>query len=184
MNKIPLAAISLVFALLAHPVFAAENAGSGGYTYWLELGLIGKSYSSDVNGYGDVFKIAVSKDRNIISFRNLYHHNGDDIFVCIWHAMLLSTCDGPDIEIEDQALLFGRRLKNHDLAFSAGIAEAKGTYADRPGKDFTATGLAFDIDWRFGTKRYHGYSVNLSGNINKEQSFYGAYFTFIFGKLE
>ncbi|MBL4607137.1 MAG: hypothetical protein JKY01_04835 [Pseudomonadales bacterium] len=176
--------ITLMFLFKANIVSASDDFNLEDYTYWFELGLIGKSYSSDIDGNGTVSKISLSKRRNIISYRNLTHNNGANILNCIGHALILSTCDGPTIEHEEQALLIGRKFKNTNLSLSGGVGRVTRNNQAIPDDRYSVIGLAYDAGWRFNVNHYLGFSLNMSGNINKENSIGGVYFTGILGKLK
>jgi len=69
-----ISALLFSMLLLNSGVASASNrSASEGYNYWIELGLVGRSFSHELDGNGMAVKLSLSKDRNIISFRNLYH---------------------------------------------------------------------------------------------------------------
>ncbi|MEJ2650857.1 MAG: hypothetical protein P8173_03455 [Gammaproteobacteria bacterium] len=178
-----LIAAIVVLLLNAGAAAASETSNSKGYHYWFELGLLGGSLSREFDGNGMVQKLSISKNRTILSLRNLYHNNGANLFKCVGRALILSSCRGPTIEFMDQALLVGRRLDNENLSFSVGLGRLDANYHETPTKNYSVNGIALDIDWRFVESRWIGLSVNVSGNINKKNSILGAYLTFIVGKL-
>jgi hypothetical protein len=177
----------LIFSMLllnAGIAAASETSNTKGYHYWFELGLFGGSVGREFGGNGMVQKFSVSKNRTIISVRNLYHDNGASQINCLVRVFVMSSCRGPTIEFMDQALLVGRRLENENLSFSVGVGRLDANYHNTPNKNYSVNGIALDMDWRFVESRWIGLGVNVSGNINNKNSILGVDFSVTVGKLK
>ena len=185
MKRIGLISVVVTLILNANAATAADRPNSSTYTYWFDIGILSKSMGEEFNGYGSLSKISWSNNRYILMFRNLGHNDGPNIIVCIAHALFASSCDRASNEIADEALLFGRKLENTNLSLSAGIGGIlNDDYGSNSDTYYKTTGLALDMTWRFMESAYIGSALNVSANINNEDSIVGVFLTFNLGKLQ
>ena len=180
--------ITLFGLLLADTLFAFQENMEKENKFWVNLGFIGFSAADDLGGFGSVYGISFENQYGVLSIRYSYHQDDlktwERFGTCFLTAALLGCEERNVLELEEWGVLYGRSLFNSRWVLSAGISEVTSRNTIDKGNNFSVIGIPLEANWRPYTGKYFGIGVIFLGNINKEKSFGGIFFTVRLGKFK